>query len=196
MAKNEYNPLVEMAEAYAYPYSWPQQPSAPQAQQQQAAPYNPYATPLYQSALGTANWAKNNSYVRTKQYLTNSLSDIGANTQWDAPGWRAVNPGIDWASVDMTNPFSKAALLKQSYETSQRGTKNSLAARGLLRSGAYQNSLNTIQRNFDQGKDSLNKELQRVLEEANIQYDEATTGEHNAIVRAMAEALAAAPQPG
>lgn len=43
--------------------------------------------------------------------------------------------------IDPTNPFSRASLLRKSYQQSQRGTGVSMAARGQLYSGALQSAL-------------------------------------------------------
>lgn len=58
---------------------------------------------------------------------------------------------------DPTDPFSRAALLKQSYQNRVRGTGNSYAAQGQLYSGAIQNAQNANATNYQQGTDALRK---------------------------------------
>jgi hypothetical protein len=50
--------------------------------------------------------------------------------------------------IDPSNPFGRAQLLKRSYDQSQRGTTNSLAARGQLYSGALQRQKEENQFNY------------------------------------------------
>lgn len=63
-------------------------------------------------------------------------------------------------NVDVSNPFSRAALLKKAYTQQSTGDGNRLAASGQLYSGAYQNAQNADTSNFTQGQDSLKKDFQ------------------------------------
>lgn len=64
---------------------------------------------------------------------------------------------------DTSDPFSRAALLKQSYDNRVRGSTNSYASSGQLYSGALQNAQNTNALNYTQGTDSLRKQQDQII---------------------------------
>lgn len=63
-------------------------------------------------------------------------------------------------NVDVSNPFSKAGLLKRTYQQSRRGTTNSYAANGQLYSGALGRAQDSNTFNYLQGQDALLKNFQ------------------------------------
>lgn len=69
---------------------------------------------------------------------------------------------------DLSNPFSRARLLQRSYQERQAGTKNSMAARGMLYSGARLNQERLDTRAYDQAYDGLRRnyddQLQSILD--------------------------------
>ena len=98
-----------------------------------------------------------------KGYLAGNLTSLGQNLgiSYD-PNPTGDNPfGFSNAriadDVDVSNPFSQAALMKRTWLQNQKGNTNSMAARGQLRSGALQNAQNRTGFEFEQGKDSLIK---------------------------------------
>lgn len=58
-------------------------------------------------------------------------------------------------NVDVTNPFSRAALLARSHKQNVAGNTNSMAARGQLYSGALQNAQNAEGLNYLGGQNAL-----------------------------------------
>lgn len=70
-------------------------------------------------------------------------------------GFQEGSQAFTFGAVDPNNPFSKAALLKQSLERAQRGNTNSYAARGQLYSGALQRSQDKSLGDFQQGENTL-----------------------------------------
>lgn len=68
-------------------------------------------------------------------------------------------------SINASNPYSRAALLQLGYENQQRGTTNSMAARGQLYSGAIEN-----QRGIDSRGYAVNESNNRLA------YQRATHG--------------------
>jgi hypothetical protein len=72
-----------------------------------------------------------------------------------------INQAYGW--TDTSNPFSQAALLKQAYTNRQRGTTNSLAARGQLYSGAYANQQAIDTRQNDQAVDSSRRAFDQAI---------------------------------
>jgi hypothetical protein len=62
-------------------------------------------------------------------------------------------------AFDPTNPFSRASLLRKSYQESQAGNQTSMAARGQLYSGALQNQQDFTQAGFNQSDNALQRGL-------------------------------------
>lgn len=78
-------------------------------------------------------------------------------------GYQEGPAAFQFGAVDPNNPFSKAALLKQSFERAQRGNTNSYAARGLGFSGAAQRAQNNTLSEYQQGENSLLTALRQNL---------------------------------
>lgn len=66
------------------------------------------------------------------------------------------------------DPFSKAAILQQSYETAQRRNTNSFASSGQLHSGSYLNAQGYATHDYSQGQDALSKSLTALLQNSEI----------------------------
>lgn len=64
---------------------------------------------------------------------------------------------------DVSNPYSRAAMLKQSYERSRGGAEISLAGRGQLYAGSFQNEMATQRGNYEQGVATERKNYQETL---------------------------------
>lgn len=60
-------------------------------------------------------------------------------------------------NVDVTNPYSRAAALKKSWQQNKTGNTNSYASRGQLYSGALNRAQNTADGQYGEGKDALLK---------------------------------------
>jgi hypothetical protein len=78
-------------------------------------------------------------------------------------------------AFDPNNPFSKAALLKVTYDRSRRSSAQSMGAGGQLYSGAFQNQQDLVNRNELQGNDALQKSLSRFLAQTTQQRTAAGT---------------------
>lgn len=106
-----------------------------------AAPHMPWDA-QYELAAGGAEKAYGNThaYLQSKKLMTQQ--DYGI-----APGFN------DYAN----NPFSRAALLRKSYDTSVRGSTNSYAAGGHLYGGSLRNAQTANRGQYDQGYNDLNK---------------------------------------
>lgn len=112
-----------------------------------------------------------------------ALLDYGYNASFDPSG------SLTGLSVDPNNPFSRAALLKRSYDQAQTGATNSLAAQGQLYSGALQNARNRNTFNFQQGSDALQKSLGNLLADLIARRRTALTQANAARVQADDTAL-------
>lgn len=58
-------------------------------------------------------------------------------------------------NVDVTNPYSRAALLKKSWQQARTGNTNSMAAAGQLYSGAYNRAQRNTDDQYQQGQNGL-----------------------------------------
>lgn len=157
-------------------------------------PYNPYASPIYTGAQANANKA----YADIISNLHNSenlnASDLGYTLTRD-PTDNVTGGQLDWNTIDTTNPFSRAALLKQSYNQGRVGSVNSMADQGQLYSGSLQNALNAGQFNYEQGQDSIAKQLQQLILNSQQTASGAAANKDNALYQAYLAALQNAPQP-
>ncbi len=66
-------------------------------------------------------------------------------------------------TFDANNPFSKASVMKKTYDTNRRSTGQTLAAGGQLYHGSFQNAQDLVNRNQLQSEDALTKNLQAFL---------------------------------
>lgn len=64
---------------------------------------------------------------------------------------------------DLSDPFSKIALLKETFANSQRGNTNSLAEQGQLYSGALRNAQDATQHNYDVNYDDTRRNYDSLL---------------------------------
>jgi hypothetical protein len=78
-------------------------------------------------------------------------------------------------AFDPNNPFSKAALLKKSYDVGRAKTGQSMGSQGQLYSGAYQTAQDQLNRNQLQGEDTLTKSLSQFLASNSGQRTQAQT---------------------
>ena len=100
----------------------------------------------------------------------------------------AVDPttGLTGIGVfDPNNPFSKAALLKKTYNTNRARAAQTMGSSGQLYSGAFQNQQDLVNRGQLQDEDALQKSLigflaenQTARERAQDTYHERVAGAH------------------
>lgn len=133
-----------------------------------AVPSSPYVAPGPDESWkdqtffdDTAGITKNLNNLKT--YLVTAGDAIGADSgvSFDRDPndpLKASNFRID-PNVDVTNPFSRAALLKRSHQQATRGNTNSYASQGQLYSGALQNAQNEAGRQNLEAQDSLIKDF-------------------------------------
>lgn len=107
-------------------------------------------------------------------------------TSLDAAHFRSQQDfGLEGTWADYaTNPYSQAALLQRSYDTSQRGSKNSYAAQGQLYAGSLTNARNANTHQYQLGRNDLQS---RAAEEA-ARYQSERTGAQDAYNEALSEA--------
>lgn len=105
------------------------------------------------------------SYLTQARYQR-GLSDADAAYQ---TGQVKQEYGVE----DQSNPYSRAALLRENYQRSIRGTTNSYAAQGQGSSGAAQRMQGENARNYSIGADRNARDYQNAIH--GIQYGQAQT---------------------
>ena len=158
-----------------------------------AAPPAPVAAvmpvdPGYDAAIGAAGYNLQSALLNT-QYQRGQLgSTFGLGL--DANGN---------TFEDVSNPYSRAANFQKQYAQSQRGAQTSMAARGQLYSGAYQNAQNANADTFSRNKDQNIREFM-AAHQSLAGAERAAQGEYlggvaGAESERIGRALAARPDP-
>lgn len=104
--------------------------------------------PSYDQTVGALGRQRDTTLSGLASQRTTGLLNYGYTE--DAGGALAFDP---------TNPYSQAAQMKLRYDQSRKGTGNSMASRGQLYAGAYQQGQDIINRNQGQSEDALQKAL-------------------------------------
>lgn len=109
-----------------------------------------------------------------------TLTSLDASHLRSQQDFGLEGPWADYA----TNPYSQAALLQRSYDTAQRGSKNSYAGQGQLYAGSLVNANNTNTHQFQLGRNDLQK---RAAEDF-ARYQSERTGAEDAYNEAVSQA--------
>jgi hypothetical protein len=92
-------------------------------------------------------------------------------------------------NVDVSNPNSRAALLKKMWDQGQVSTRNNLASRGQLYSGYQGAKQNSLAAGYAQGTDSLMRSYGSLLQELFARRYGITTGANEARSAADSDAM-------
>lgn len=109
--------------------------------------------------------------------------------------WQQANLDSEYGfgAGGAASPYSKAALLQESFNRSRLGTTNSYASQGQLHSGAYGRAQNENQRNYDIGFDELRRAYDRMSGDIKFgqlqNYADAGSGVDDAAWQALLKAL-------
>lgn len=96
-----------------------------------------------------------NQNARNNAYGAIAAQRIAVGEEYGMdPATGAIN-----ANVDVTNPYSRAALMNRTYSQQRAGNMNNYAARGQLISGAYAARMAEDTRNENQDRAGLEREL-------------------------------------
>lgn len=153
-----------------------------------AAPTGETALPVdpsYLAAYNAATSRRDTSLAGLAQQRSSGLSDYGFNEGSYDPS----AAGFGALTVDPNNPFSKAALLKQTYDRSRRATGQTMAAGGGLYAGSYQNAQDAVNRGQLGAEDTLQKSLERFLAQNTRSYAQAGTDFNNTVAGAQADSI-------
>lgn len=149
--------------------------------------------PIYEAAVGGAGRSRETQLAQFTAARPRLLADFG----YTASGYDSSGAPTGLA-FDTNNPFSRAALLKRSYEQQQQGTVTSYSARGHRPglSGALQRQQATNEFGYQQRGDSLQKALTNSLVDVASGERSANTEYENTVGFAKGDRLArAAAQP-
>ena len=155
-----------------------------------AAPATASAAPAY----SLANLPVDATYDQTVGLLgrqrTEQLAGIAGERVRTLSDY-GFNEGANGAlTFDPNNPFSKAAVLKQTYDTNRRSTGQSMGAGGQLYGGAFQNSQDLINRNQLQSEDAQTKALTAFLARNTGQTTKANTDYETGVTTADSDRIA------
>jgi len=118
-------------------------PVAPKAAAPAYVPPDFKADPDYQATVARL----------TKDFDDTDLALVGEET----------NQKKAFGYDDSSDPYSRAAQLRERLIINRRASGNSMAAAGQLYSGAYQNADNDVQEDYNRTDDATRKEYQAVL---------------------------------
>jgi len=126
----------------------------------QADPYSTDST--YQQQLDLSSQKLNNAIASSANNQNELATLYGINATYDGSG-NLQSTSID-PNVDVNNPFSRASLLKRSFDRDKRATMNSYAGMGQFGSGAYEAAQKQNSFNFEQGNDSMVKNFRSAIQ--------------------------------
>lgn len=159
----------------AGPYSSPNSdigdPPVPIGSPASTAPANAAGDPNKPVATPAAPGWQDSTYNNAISGLQGNLKNFGASLTgagntlmadygitgpaFDPYNFDPAKNTPDNFAVDTTNPYSRAALYKKSYDQASSGDGNRMAAQGQLYSGAYQNAQNADTANLNQNNNAL-----------------------------------------
>ena len=155
-----------------YDQKYPATPAAPK-------PTDPASTPKDAQYLASVTGLARNrddTLAGIGREQNQALAEYGYTGAFDAQG------NLTGRSVDTNNPFSRAALMKRSYDQSARGNNTSFAARGQLNSGAFQNAKDNTDFGYLRGMNENERSFDAVIGNligrratANTNYETGTT---------------------
>ena len=121
---------------------------------------------------------------------TSSSGRLGAQRTQQLAGYGYTEGAGGALAFDPNNPFSKAALLKRTYDQRRRSTGGQMAAAGQLYAGAYQSGQDVVNRGQLQDTDVLQTNLQAFLARNTGQRGAAETTYQTGVGQAEAARLA------
>ena len=120
-------------------------------------PAGPLASPVDTTYLGQTESLRNQrdqSIAASRQQRDATLLDYGYTGTFDP-----TTDQLTGLTLDLSNPFAKASVLKRTYDISRSSAGNRMASTGGLYQGAYQNQQDLINRGQLQAEDALQTSL-------------------------------------
>lgn len=140
----------------------------------------------YDAEVGAAGRSRDTTLAGISRERNDALATYGYTGTFDANG------NLTDRQFDPSNPFSRAALLKRTYDQSSRGNVNRMAVRGQLNAGSFQNLKNNTDFGYMQGEDANQKSLNALIGSLIGRQQAANTSYDSAVVQAGGSRLARA----
>jgi hypothetical protein len=157
-----------------------------------AVPGGPPLDPLMLQSLDTNQRNFNVGNLQLTGERARTLQSYGYTGQFDKND--ALVPGS--LKFDPTDPYSRAALLKQNFDRQRNTRANQMAAMGQRTSGAFLSGQNALIRNEAQGTDQLTKSLGTFLSGVATRRSDLASTKSAADIAAKIDAAGrAVPQP-
>jgi hypothetical protein len=134
----------------------------------------------YEADIATAQRQLPVTQAGLVQQRTGTLADYG----YSEAGWNPATGMGTGLAFNPHDPFSKAALLKKTYDASRASTGQTMGAGGQLYSGAYQQAQDIGNREQLGAEDALQKSLVSWLAENTGAYTQAGLDEQTAEMQA------------
>lgn len=141
------------------------------------------ADPTYLASLGANAASAKTDLGDLQGERTRTIHDTGYT---EGP----IDPTTGQPSLilDMSNPLSKAAELKRSYDLNRRGTAGRMGAAGLMTQGTFQTNQDFINRAQLADEDQMTKALQDFLARNTGAQTRISTGAQSADAAALGDA--------
>lgn len=138
----------------------------------------------YESDIAGAQQNRATTVANLTQQRQGQLAGLGYTESNVDP-----NTGVGTLAFNPNDPFSKAALLKRTYDASRARTGQQMAAGGQLYSGGYQQAQDITNRDQLQSEDAMQRSLLGYLAQNTGARTAARTGYENAAMRAAADRM-------
>lgn len=165
----------------AYDTKYPSQPAAP------VRPTDPATVPkdaTYNAQATNYARQRDDTLAGIGRERNQAMADYGYTGTFDAQG------NLTGRAVDPNNPFSRAALLKRTYDQRAGSNINNYASRGMLQSGAYNAAKDNTDFGFLQGTNENERSLDAILGGLIGRTRSANTNYESGLTEAGAENLA------
>lgn len=140
----------------------------------------------YDAEVGNAAKNRDVTLAGIGRERNDALATYGYTGTFDQSG------NLVGRQFDPNNPFSRAALLKRTYDQTSRGNVNRMAVRGQLNAGSFQNLKNNTDFGYMQGEDANQKSLNALIGSLIGRQQAANTSYDSAVVQAGGSRLARA----
>lgn len=143
--------------------------------------------PAYQQQLASLGQSRDDQLLALTGERQRGLSDYGYSATLDPSG------NVTGVAFDPNNPYSRAALLRKSYQQAKAGNTNSYAAAGQLYAGSLVNAQNTATDRFQQSDDALQKALVAFLANNQAQVNAVKNAYETGAGEALADSIGRIP---
>jgi hypothetical protein len=171
--------------------SWGRPPAAPRpaAPNVGGVPATQVAAPAYSLSNLPVDASYDAQIAALQQQRANSLATIAGERSRTLSDYGFQEGPNGALTFDPNNAFSKAAVMKKTYDTNRRSTAQSMGSGGQLYAGAFQNAQDLIGRNQLQSENALQGNVAAFLARNTGQRTEALTGYETAVGQAAGDRI-------